>query len=118
MRIDVHHHFHDVEIPAHDEIVGLLQTILREVRIVSAELDRLALEVSEMQGAIDSAITLITGLGDMIRQIPADRAALNALADSLDAQAAALGAAVAANPLPVEPVPEPVPEPPPAEPVG
>ena len=74
---------------------------------MSAELDRLTLEVNEMQGAIDSAITLIDGLGELIRQTPAERAALSALADSLDAQAAALGAAVAANPLPAEPEPAP-----------
>jgi hypothetical protein len=67
---------------------------------MSAELERLTAEVTETKTAIDSAITLITGLAERIRQLQNDPVALTALADELDAKQAELAAAVAANTLP------------------
>lgn len=75
--------------------------VLREdVKKMSAELDRLSQEVSENNSAIDSAIVLINGLAAQIRDLADDPAALSALADSLDAKANELAAAVAANTTP------------------
>ena len=64
---------------------------------MAGELQRLQLEVSEMAGVVDSAIVLINGLAQQIRDLAGDPVALNAMADELDAKASALGSAVAAN---------------------
>jgi hypothetical protein len=69
---------------------------------MSAELDRLTSEVAEMGEVVASAIAVINGLAEQIRQCDATPEALAALADSLDLQAGELGAAIAAN-TPAEP---------------
>jgi hypothetical protein len=68
-----------------------------EVVKMAGELARLQTEVAEMSGVVDSAIGLINGLAQQIRDLATDPAALNALADSLDAKAGELAAAVVAN---------------------
>lgn len=74
---------------------------------MSAALDRLTAEVAETKTAVNSVLALVEGLAQQIRDNATDPVALNALADELDAQQAALAAAVAAN-TPAEPeVPEP-----------
>lgn len=76
-----------------------LSRINRSLRTMSAEFDALTAEVSENSDVIESAVTLIQGLADQIRAL-ADApspAAIQALADKLDAQSNALAAAVAAN---------------------
>lgn len=64
---------------------------------MSAELDRLSTEVAENATVIDSAVTLINGLAQQIRDLKDDPAALTALADSLDSKSNELAAAVTAN---------------------
>lgn len=66
---------------------------------MAGELARLQTEVAEMVGAVDSAIALIGGLAQQIRDLVAagDPAALTALADELDMKANALAAAVVEN---------------------
>lgn len=80
-----------------NNILSHVTTLTKEVKVMSAELDRLTTEVSENNSAIDSAIVLINGLAQQIRDLATDPAALNALADSLDAKSNELAAAVAAN---------------------
>jgi hypothetical protein len=53
--------------------------------------------VTEIGTTVDSAVTLITGLAQQIRDLQNDPVALAALANSLDAKANELAAAVAAN---------------------
>lgn len=65
---------------------------------MSVELDRLTTEVAETKTAVDSAITLIDGLAQRLRDVANDPAAITALADELDAQQAKIAAAVVANP--------------------
>jgi len=72
---------------------------------MSAQLDTLTQEVTEMSTVVDSAIVLINGLAAQIVELKDDPAALQALADSLDAKANSLAAAVAANTPPVDPPP-------------
>jgi hypothetical protein len=60
-------------------------------------IDRLAASVTAISGAADSAVALLNGLGQMIRDAADDPAQVNALADLVDAKASELGAAVAAN---------------------
>ncbi len=64
---------------------------------MSEQLDRLTTEVTENADVIASAVTLINGLSQQIRDLQNDPAALAALADKLDAQSNDLAAAVTAN---------------------
>lgn len=64
---------------------------------MSAALDRLTTDVTAIRGAADSLIALVNGLAQIIRDNATDPAALNALADSLEAKVADINAAVAAN---------------------
>lgn len=75
----------------------LLHKILERITTMSAALDRLTQEVAENRTAVDSAITLIGGLADQIRELKDDPAALEALANELEQQQADIGAAVTAN---------------------
>lgn len=77
--------------------LGAVLYITRRIISMSAQLDRLATEVSENTTVVNSAITLINGLAQQIRDNATDPAALTALADQLDAQSNALSEAVAAN---------------------
>ncbi len=75
----------------------LTALIIWRLTKMSAALDRLTTEVSENTTVVQSAITLITNLAEQLRQAATDPAAVNALADQLDAQSNALATAVAAN---------------------
>lgn len=79
-----------------------LKPILTELRKMSAQLDRLAAEVTETKTVAQSAIALLNGLAQQIRDLKEDPAALEALADELDSTQADLAAAVTAN-TPAEP---------------
>jgi hypothetical protein len=78
-------------------IRSTLETLASQGAIMAGELQRLQTEVAEMAGVVDSAIVLINGLAQQIRDLATNPAALNAMADDLDAKAGALAAAVAAN---------------------
>lgn len=99
IRVDHYHHF-----PAGAELPGLLTEILGELKSInkeqtnmSTELDRLKASTAAIKTVADSAVTLINGLAQQIRDNATDPAALNALADELDADQAELAAAVSAN---------------------
>lgn len=90
----------------HDALAGIQQSlhnINQRLHPMSAALDRLTQEVSETKSAIQSAITLIQGLAQQIRDNVDDSAALTALADDLDAQQTSLAQAVTDN-TPAAPV--------------
>jgi len=90
------------------------------------DLNALASEVEQNGAAVDSAVALLSGLSQMLRDQAGDPAAVQALADQIDANTQRLAAAVTANtpaaPAPAEPAPgEPAPAPaeaPPAEPAA
>ena len=73
---------------------------------MSAELDRVAAEVAQNGEVIDSAVVLLDKLAQLIRDNAGNPAALNKLADDLDASGNKLAAAVAAN-TPAEEPPAP-----------
>lgn len=111
MRVDHYHHF-----PAGAELLGLLTDFLGELKSIkkelinmSAELDRLKASTAAIKTVADSAVALINGLAQQIRDNSTDPAALNALADELDADQAELAGAVSANTAPPAPEPEPAP---------
>lgn len=64
---------------------------------ILTDLSRLTQEVSENTTVIGSAIALLRGLADQIRELSTDPAALNALADQLNQNEQDLAAEVAAN---------------------
>ena len=75
-----------------------IQTRLDEMENnMSAELDRLTVEVQEMGTVVDSAIALLQGLATQLEAIKNDPAAISALADELDVKANALADAITAN---------------------
>lgn len=92
MRIDLYGHS-----GSEDAILSLLTKLMRKVDKMSAELDRLTAAVAAEKTADDSLIALVQGLAQQIRDNATDPAALTALADSLDADQAAIAAAVAEN---------------------
>jgi len=86
-------------------VIGLLTRIYLEVRKMAGEVARLGNEVEEAKGVMASAVALIEGLAQFIRDNAGDPVALKRYADDLDSSGNALAAAVAANPLPGEPTP-------------
>jgi ABC-type transporter Mla subunit MlaD len=97
--IHIHHHF-----PAGAELLGLLTSFLGELKSIkkelthmSAEIDRLTASVAALTTAEQSSNALLAQLSQLIRDNANDPAALNALADSIDADTAEITAAVVAN---------------------
>lgn len=62
-------------------------------------------EVTELTTVVDSAVALINGLSQQIRDTAGDAAKANALADTLDKKANELADAVAANTPATPPTP-------------
>lgn len=85
----------------------LLHALIEGIQKMSAELDRISAEVTEMSDAVDSAVTLLGRLADLIRNNAGDPAALKKIADDLDSSGTKLAEAVVANtpadPDPVDP---------------
>jgi hypothetical protein len=84
-------------------VIEKLEDLTRRLQIMSEQLDTLRREVSENSEVIGSAITLIQGIKARLDEAVAsqDPAALQALADDLDAQTGTLAQAVADNTLAV-----------------
>lgn len=80
-----------------------LDLILKEMETMSAAFDRLKAEVTETSGKVDSVLTLVEGLAQFIRDNAEDPAALNAMADELDAKQSQIQGAIDANPVPGQP---------------
>jgi uncharacterized protein YoxC len=100
-------------------ISAQLNMIIQQEEQQMADLSALQAEVTENGDAVGSAIALLNGLSQALKDALAanDPAAIQALVDQLDAQTGDLATAVAANtPGAAEPAPEPPVEEPPAEP--
>jgi chromosome segregation ATPase len=83
------------------EIVYLLRMELKEgLDNMANELDALQAEVTKVEGVEDSAIALLQGLSQQLKDALTDPAKLTAIIAELDAKTAALADAVAANALP------------------
>ncbi len=85
--------------PSFSEVVRdwIFSGITTEVSRMSVALDNLTREVKEMRTVNESAVTLIQGLAEQIRQNADNETAMQQLADDLDASAGNLGQAVQAN---------------------
>lgn len=65
--------------------------------MAAVNLDALTTAITNQTTVDDSAIALIQGLADQLREIPATQAAINDLASQLDAKRQALVDAITAN---------------------
>jgi predicted Zn-dependent peptidase len=78
-------------------LITLLAAIANLESLMSQELDDLKREVQESRSVTEGAAALISGLADQIRDAKDDPAALEELAQQLDAQTQQLASAVTAN---------------------
>lgn len=98
MRIDVYHHYYQMDLGIKlDEALHLLRAIKRQEEQMSVELDALTVQVTENTDVENSAILLLQGLAAQIAAIKDDPVKLAALATSLKASATALAEAITAN---------------------
>jgi hypothetical protein len=77
-----------------------LSLVLESEAYMTAEFDVLTAAVTDVSGAVDSVLTLVTGLSAYIKAHANDPAALLAFAKDLETKKDAIVAAVAANPVP------------------
>lgn len=84
--------------------IVLLILVMKGQDTMEQAMNRIATEVEELRDVNESAIALIAGLAEEIRNARGDEDRLNALADSLDAESNRLAAAVSANTEPEAPV--------------
>lgn len=98
MRFDIHFYHHHCEADAVlcklNEVLGSLAS-LKE--LIMTDLSKLQAAVEKQTTVTQSAITLIEGLAQAIRDLPANQAAINELADKVEAQAQSLSDAITAN---------------------
>lgn len=94
----IHIHVHQrLDSEARVMLASILNAVQQLGVLMSAELDALKTKVENNGGVIGSAIALLNGLAQQIRDNAQDPTALHALADSLDAQDASLANAIQAN---------------------
>lgn len=74
-----------------------IKSILKNQTIMNEELVKLETEVGELTTVVDSAIALIEGISQQIKDAGIDKAKLTELTNSLDSQANKLAAKVAEN---------------------
>jgi hypothetical protein len=101
MKVKLVHSFDDESLRVFKSLARGLETLgalqMREFEAMSAAMDRLTREVTETRELGASAVAMIEGLAEQIRDLKDDPAALEALADELDATQTALAAAISAN---------------------
>jgi hypothetical protein len=88
-----------------DKILHRLEEIKKQEEHMTVELDNLTVQVKANEDLENSAITLLNGLSAQIAAIKNDPVAIQALADSLKANAANLSAAIIANTPAAPPAP-------------
>jgi hypothetical protein len=91
---EIHLHFHQ---GPDEEAITLLRQLVTQGETIMADLTDLQAAVTNEHTVIQSSITLLNQLAQMVRDAGTDPAALADLVDQIDAQAADLGAAVQAN---------------------
>lgn len=105
MEVHVYHH---LDPRLERKLDRVLHALLKNEEIIMAQLDTLTADVAADTDAVNSAVKLIEGLVQQIKDAGTDPVALKALTDRLEANTASLAGAVAANtsaaPVPVPPV--------------
>lgn len=103
MRLDVHVHFN-----FSPDLLELLTQIKEIVMTTQEGIDKLKADVAAQTTVIQSLVTLVNGLAQQIRDSADDPAELQALADGIEANTAAIAKAVTDN-TPATPVTPPTP---------
>lgn len=85
-------------------LINELRLLQEQQKTMTAELQRLTATVTKLTNADDSMIALFKGLSAQLTAAKEDPAAVQLIADNLDAEAAKVSAAVLAN----TPAPQPV----------
>lgn len=99
------HHSDPVTERKLDWIIRALDTIIKRIDKLEQELARAETAAANIESKVDSAVSVLTTVAQLIRDNIGNTARLTALANGLDAKAAALGAAIDATPA--DPVPAP-----------
>lgn len=85
----------------HEHLIRGIQAILTAIQegstMVSQQLANLQAKVEQNNSVIDSAVTLLNGLSQQLRDIKDDPAAIQALADQLDSKDTELATAITTN---------------------
>lgn len=89
-----------------DLIAAALAGVAAQTGVIVTDLSAITNEVQENGDAVASAVSLLGSLSQQIRDLSTDPAALQALADQLDANTQSLAEAVVAN-TPAAPEPTP-----------
>jgi ABC-type transporter Mla subunit MlaD len=92
--VEIHIHIHK---GPDEEAMTLLRQLTTQGAATMASLDELTAAVAAQTTVVDSAVTLLGQLAQMVRDAGTDPAALAALADQIEAQSAELADAVTAN---------------------
>ena len=74
-----------------------INSLLNKDAVIMAALDTLTQDVATESGVVQSAVTLVNGLAQQIKDAGTDPAQLKALTDQMEANAKTLADAVAAN---------------------
>ncbi len=80
-----------------DRLDAIHRAVLGQGAEMSAAVDRMRTEVSELKTVVGSAKSLLESISQQLRDLKDDPAAIEALADELDATSNDLAAAVEAN---------------------
>jgi hypothetical protein len=92
-----HHHIIQLDPALERWLDRALSALLRNQRIIMTDLTQLSTDVAADTDAASAASTLLANLTQAIKDAGTDPVALKALTDKLEANNAALSAAVAAN---------------------
>lgn len=102
LTIHVHHHFDPG--PGGEEVLHILRALQGKIDTMATDLTRITASVAAVKDRDDSIIALVNSLAQQLRDNATDPAAINALADSLDADNQSVVDAVNAN-TPAAPAP-------------
>ena len=86
-----------------DALAAKVDQLTSKENIMAATLDDVLKLTQDEAGTVASAVTLIEGAAALIKANASDPAKIQAIADQMTKNSAALAAAVAANPLPTPP---------------
>ena len=96
MKLEIHH-FHHIDPDLERKLDGYFNALISQQEKIMATLDQLTADVAADTSAVSSAVTLLTNLTASLKAAGTDPVALKALTDTLEANTAALSAAVVAN---------------------
>jgi len=98
MDINFHFYFHNLNLEEElKEIKSLLNRIIEQGEIMAGEVAKLEQDVADQTTVIQSAITLLNNIGQLLRDAGTDPVKLLALSTAIESNSTALAAAVAAN---------------------